>query len=142
MATTYSTETANAGLTPPKKIADVGQRGRVMVLKNSIALASQAKSSNIFLGNIPVGSRFKGGVIVTDTSLGSAKVSVGTAADNVAFLASGTFTSTETPTAFGKVAARVATAYTADTAVYLYNDGTAALPASGNLVIDIEYITS
>jgi hypothetical protein len=139
----YSTETAPAGLTPPVRVSDVGQRGRVKTLKNSITLASQVFGSNyIYLGNLPQGSRFRKITMTTDTSLGSSTIGIGTVAGSyIDYKTAAVFTTTETPTEYGLTAKRNAAALTADLALYAII-GVANLPASGNLSIDVEYVES
>lgn len=150
----YSTETANLGNSPPTRVSDVAQRGRVKILRNTIAFTGQdydAQTNVVFaLGSIPNAARFKGVTIVTDTSLGSTTFGIGTVAGTFGGLsapyadlvaAGKTLTATETPTSYGLVSARGAAAFSADTPIYM-RILAADLPGSGTMVVDVEYIES
>lgn len=142
MATFYSNETANLALTPPQKIADVAQRGRQKLNRNTFTLAAQASGSLLYLGRIPNGARFNKLQVTNSVSLGSSTLAVGyTPAAYNDFLAAITFTGVDTPSHQGKSAAMGATPFSADTDIYAIV-AAAALPGAGTLVIDIEYIES
>jgi len=142
MATLYSRETAGVGLNPQVKITDVAQRGRLKTLRATIDLASQANTDIIFLGNRPAGSRFNRGFITNSVSLATSTLSIGPIGTPAKYkaLAAG-LTAVDTPTVFGLASAMAAASLTADEAIYL-TTGTTPLPATGILVIDIEYIES
>jgi len=97
----------------------------------TITLASQAKSKTIDFFTIKAGEIPYIFGFLTDTSLGSAKVSVGISGSAAKYRASATYTTTDTVTWFN--AAATHTALTADEEILVSNDGTAALPASGEL---------
>ena len=139
----YSTETSPLGLALPQRVSDVGQRGRVKTLKNSITLASQPFGANyILLGSLPTGSRFRKITMTTDTSLGSSTIGIGSVAGSyIDYKAAAVFTTTETPTEYGLTAKRVAASLSADLPIYAII-GVANLPAAGNLSIEIEYVES
>lgn len=114
--------------------------GRLKRLRSTITFASQASGDTIALGNLPAGSVFAYGVMTTDTSTGTATVAVGVSGTAAKYKAAATFTSTDTPTLFGKAAPIAASdaGLAADEAV-IATVGTAALPASGTMVIDLFY---
>jgi hypothetical protein len=141
MTTFYSLETANAGLTPPKRISDVAQRGRVKVIRNTITLASQQIADNVYLGKRPAGSRFLKVELTTDTSLSTSTVAIGTLASTGKYKAAAAFTTTNTPTPFGLPSAQDDPALSADEDIYL-TVAALALPSSGTLVVDIYYVES
>jgi hypothetical protein len=139
MATTYATEIAGQSTTPVTKSNGGVMGGRVRRFRASITLASQASGDDIVLAKVPAGANFAHGVINSDTSLGTATVSVGITGTTAKYKAAGTFTATDTPTLFGKAgSANDDNELTAEETVLL-TIGTAALPASGNLVVDLYY---
>lgn len=139
MTQTYSTELQPTQLSPAQlPSATSGYGARLHRYRASITLASQASGDTVVLANIPAGQCFAKGVIVTDTSLGTATVSVGNASSAAKYKAAAVFTATDTPTAFGKAAAVAAVPSTAQEQVLL-TVGTAALPASGQLVVDLYF---
>lgn len=139
MAQTYSTELAPTQTTPagiPSAFSGYGANDRRY--RASITLASQASGDTIVLANVPAGMIFAGGVIVTDTSLGTATVAVGTATSAAKYKAAATLTATDTPTNFGKASAYAQSALTGQEQIIL-TVGTAALPASGQMVVDLYF---
>lgn len=139
MAQTYSTELAPTQQSPAQRpSALAGYDARVHAFRASITLASQASGDTIVLANVPAGYIFNGGEIVTDTSLGTATVSIGTSGSAASMKAAAVFTSTDTPTMFGKASAIAETAPAARQVILTV--GTASLPASGQLVITLYFI--
>lgn len=141
MTRRYAQETSGLGSSPIVKVSDVAQRGRVKCVRATITLAAQADGDDIVLGYRPAGSRFLFGMITTDTSLATSTVAIGTTGATGKYRAAAVFTATNTPTLFGLVAAQDDVALTADELLLLTNT-TAALPASGVLVVDIYYVES
>jgi hypothetical protein len=132
--------------------------GRKRVFIANVGLAAQASGSTIAVARIPVYAALLGIRVVTDTSLGSATISFGDANSATLYSAALTLTSVATPTEIGNAAtigAPITVGYDAisgNAVTYkmpgeggaLYEDiiitvGTAALPASGNLVVIFEY---
>lgn len=139
MAQTYSTELQPTQLSPAQlPSATSGYGARLHRYRASITLASQASGDTIVLANIPAGQCFAGGDLVTDTSLGTATVSIGNASSAAKYRAAAVFTATDTPTQFGKAAAVAAAPSTSQEQVLL-TVGTAALPSSGQLVVDLYF---
>ena len=106
--------------------------GKTIAYQATIPLASQASSDTIVIAKAKQGQKFVAGFITTDTSLGSAKIQIGNATTANKYKADATFTTTDTPTPFGKAAAMAALAADEEIIVTV---GTAALPASGTLKI-------
>lgn len=139
MAQTFSTELAPTQATPPSVPSTYSAYGaRDHRYRASITLAAQASGDTIVLANVPAGVCFEYGVIVSDTSLSTATVSVGNSTSAAKYKAAATFTATDTPTLFGKAAAVAGSASSAVEQVLL-TVGTAALPASGQLVVDLYF---
>jgi hypothetical protein len=135
--------------------------GRVRRATGSIVLASQASGSVFGIARVPLFASLFSIIAITDTSLGSATIAFGDPASGNAAIygAAATLTATNTPTAFAKTATYgvpittgydcltgAATGYATDSgAGGAYEDiimttGSAALPASGNLRIVVEYM--
>ena len=139
MAQTLSTELAGINSLPVVVANSAAYGTRIRRYRASITLASQAAADTIVLAKIPAGMTFAYGVITTDTSLGSTTISIGTAASTAKSRALATFTSTDTPTLFGKAAAvGAASALSAEETV-IATLAAATAPSSGTLVIDLYF---
>lgn len=114
--------------------------GRLKRLRATVTLASQATTDILQLGNLPAGAVFAFGVITTGTSLGSSTLAIGISGATGKYRAAATFTSTDAPTMFG-LAAEVAAsdAGLAAEQTVIGTIASAALPASGTLVVDLYY---
>lgn len=144
MADFYSRENTGAldgTLNPAKKMDGRRVGGKMRRILATFDMASQASGSFLVIGRRPQGSVFAGLRLTTDTSLGTATVSAGTAASAARDKAAATFTATDTPTTYGKASAFAADALTADEIVGL-TTGTAALPSSGILIAEYFYTIS
>lgn len=139
MAQTYCTELQPTQATPPQRVtASAGQGARKRTYRSTIALAAQAIGDTVVLANIPAGYTFAGGHVNTDTSLGTATISIGTAASAAYFKAAAVQTATDAPAVFGKAAAVAEVAPAARQVVLTV--GAAALPGAGTLVVDMDFI--
>lgn len=134
--------------------------GRVRAYTWEITLDSQTPGV-IPLGRVNAGQWFVGGKLTSTVSLGSATVAIGTAAipgrqvgvpslpaNPGKYRTAATFTAVNTPTAFGNVAAMQAVssggqgpaeAYTGVYEELTLTTAVANLPASGTLVVTLEY---
>lgn len=138
MAQTYSTELQPTQATPADRpSANAGYDARVRRYRASVALAAQASGDTIVLAEKPAGYVFAYGVITSDTSLGTATLSVGNSGSAAKYRAASVFTSTDTPTLFGKAAAVSEVNPAAEEVIATV--GTAALPGTGNLVVDLYF---
>lgn len=138
MANTFSSE-ANGYLntTPPSLAAGALVGGNLRRYRAKITLASQASGDTITLAKVPAGAAFAYGVLSASASLSSSTISIGTAASSAKYRADAVHTAT-VPTFFGVAAAVAADPLTAEETVIL-TIGTAALPSSGTLVVDLYF---
>lgn len=145
MAETYSTEAEDYLNTTPSIAADgsvVG--GRLRRYRATITLAAQASGDTIVLNEIPAGAVFAYGVLNASATLGTSTISIGTwtnadvVIDADIYRTAATFTTANAPTFFGNNIGVTDDAFTASTLVKL-TIATAALPASGTLVVDLYY---
>jgi hypothetical protein len=109
--------------------------GTLRRFRADVNLASQASGDTINLVTLPRGYSFAHGILNSDTSLGTATLAIGVAGTAAKFRAAATFTATDTPTLFGKQAPTEEAE--GDAQAIIASIGTAALPASGNLTVDI-----
>ena len=141
MAQTYSTQLAGIDSVPAVKAsATDGYHARLKRFRATVNLAAQASGDTIVLADVPAGFAFAYGVITASTSLGTSTLAVGPASSANKYRGVTTFTAVDTPTMFGMTPAVGGAVSTASERV-LATIGTAALPASGLLVIDM-YFTS
>ncbi len=112
--------------------------GRMRRYRAVVKLDGQASGDIIELVDIPAIETFAFGVLYTSVSLGTATLSIGTADDADEFMAAKTVTSADTPVFFGtSAAAGKDTACENGVRTVTATVGTAALPASGTLVVDV-----
>lgn len=138
MANTFSTEAQLLQNQPVVMPNGSYAGGRVRRYRNSITLASQASADTISCQPIPAGHVFCFGILITDTSLGTATIAIGNSTTAAKYRAAAVFTATGTPTLFGITAANALDFSTA-TEIPLITVGTAALPSSGLLVVDFYF---
>jgi hypothetical protein len=137
MAQTFGVQSAKV-LGPAKSTPQAGfVHGSVRCFSEQVVLATQPIADTIVVGLDPKGAIFLYGTIETDTTLGTATIAIGTASVPAKYAAAATYTTVDTPVVFGKTAA-VGTTLPADDAVIL-TIAVAALPASGNLKINLFY---
>lgn len=134
--TTGLSTSAAAGYRPKASVYGA----RLKRLRATITFAGQTTSDLIQLGNLPAGSVFAFGVMTTDTSTGSATIAIGNSGTAAKYKAAAAFTSTDTPTMFGKAAPIAASdaGLSADETVYATIAG-ASLPSSGTMTVDLYY---
>lgn len=104
----------------------------------SQSTVARASGDTNVIGVIPKGHRFAGVRLTTSVTLGTSTVSVGTAAAGAAYKTAAAFTTVDTPTWYGLAAALDDDPSDSDTEVLL-TVGTATLPSSGILVVDLFY---
>lgn len=135
----YSAETTGIDSNPMiKPAAPNGYFSRLRRFRATVTLASQGTSDTIVLADIPAGMVFAGGELTSSVSLSTSTIAIGTAASTGKYKAAGTFTATDTPTPFGVTTAMAMAPLAAPDRV-IVTIGTAALPASGTLVIDLYF---
>lgn len=135
MTTFYSSELTGIASLPVVKPTATQYSGNVCIYQGSITFATQQTTDTIVYGVIPAGSFFLFGIIDADTSTSTATLALGITGNTGKYRAAATFTTINTPTLFGIVAASIATAGLTATETDFITIGTAALPASGNLLI-------
>lgn len=139
MATTYSTEMNGLlNTVPPSLPSGAVYDANLRRKRATITLASQAISDIIVLGKRNIGEAFAFGIMNTDTSLGAATISIGISGSTAKYKADAVFTTTNTPTLFGKTAEADNDAATTEETIIL-TVATNALPSSGTLVIDMYF---
>ena len=139
MAQTYSVELAGVGSLPVVKPSALSAYGaRVKRFRATVPLTAQNVGDTVVLGLIPAGHIFAGVELVTDTSLGTSTVSVGISGTPAKYVAAQTLTAVNAPSPQGLVAQLIAGALTAQETIIL-TVATAALPASGNLLVDMYF---
>jgi len=139
MATYYSTELAGLYSTPVVKPQGAsGYSSRLRRYRGTITLNTQTTSDTIIIGQIPAGEDFAYGVLTSTVSLGSSTIAIGISGTTGKYRAAATFTATDTPTLFGTTAQVAALALTAEEQIFI-TIGTASLPASGTLVVDLYF---
>lgn len=139
MADLFSVETTGYLSKPMVKPSAPAYGARRRRYRATILLASQATTDNIYLGRFPAGSVPEVSHLNSSVSLGSSVIAIGTNkvhASNGQYRAAATFTAVDTPTPFMPAAILAGAALTGDVDVYL-TIATAALPASGTLVVDL-----
>ena len=133
MATTQSKEYKD--IVDGKVITANEVNAKLRRFKATITLASQASGDIIELFKVPAGYSFVTGILNSSASLSTATIEIGSKEDDDKYRASAVHTAT-TPTLFGAQAGFVAGGNTAEEVVIL-TVGTAALPSSGTLVVDM-----
>lgn len=135
MAETYASEISGQSTTPTTMANGAVVGGRVRRFRATVTLASQASGDTIVLAKIPAGYAFAYGVINASATLGTATVAVGISGTAGKYRAAAVFTAAA-PTMFGVVGAVDDAPLTAEETV-IATVGTAALPSSGTLVVDL-----
>lgn len=142
MATTYASPYSGLQSTP--QVLPLGAQGygaKVVVFRALVTYASQAAADVIKAFKLPKGVTPLYGIMNADTSSGATTLAIGNSTTAAKYRAAATFTSTDTPTFFGKEAAvGSVTPLTADEEV-LITLAAATAPASGSLTVDM-YVAS
>lgn len=112
--------------------------GRLKRLRASFTYNTQTTSDTLVVGNLPAGATFAYGVLNADTSSGSTTLAIGISGSTAKYRAAAAFTSTDTPTFFGKTATVNASPLSAEETV-IVTLAAANAPASGSLVVDLFY---
>ncbi len=137
MATTNGTRMAQI-LASPQNLPDVRHvGGRVRVFNERFTMNSQADGDDIRVARLPVGAVPIVGIINASATMGaSATAAIGITGTTGKYRAAATFTAAA-PTLFG-VASAMGVANTAEETVLL-TVGTAALPSSGTVIVQMLY---
>lgn len=120
-------------------ISDGNERNcNVARYKATIPLNSQASGGVVNLFKVPAGQSFCFGNINSSVSLGTSTIKIGTADDDDKYRASAVHTAAGVPTAFGAATGFVPGG-NASAEIVKLTVGTAALPASGTLIVDMYF---
>lgn len=138
MTVFYSSELASITATPVVKAASAGYGARLIRFRGTVTYASQTTSDTIVVAIVPAGYAFAFGILTTDTSSGSTTISIGITGTVAKYKALAAFTTTDTPTFFGKASAVSGATLTADETIFL-TLAAATAPASGTLVVDMYF---
>jgi len=119
------------------KVTEVG--GRVRVFNETVVYAAQAAGSTITVAKLPTGAQILGIELVTDTATG-ATLAFGDGTTANAYSAAAAFATTNVTQIVGVAlaGAGVLSPLTADGSIVI-TTATAALPASGNLMVSTYY---
>ena len=137
MAQTYASEVAGLGTTPVTNSNGAVQGGRVRRFRATITLASQAIDDTVVLAQGPAGYAFAYGILNASATLSTSTIAIGIAGTAAKYRAAAVFTAAA-PTLFGVSTAVDDVPLTAQETVILTNT-TAALPASGTLIVDLYF---
>lgn len=134
---TYSTEAQLLQNTPKEFPNAALAAGRLKRSRNLITLATQDVASTIKLVPIPTSSSFAFGMLTASVSLGSATIAIGDSTTAGRFRADAVHTAT-VATLFG-ISTAVDDDLNTSPIEPLLTVSTAALPASGTLIVDMYY---
>jgi len=120
------------------KVTEVG--GRVRVFNETVVYAAQAAGSTITVAKLPTGAQILGIELITDTTTGTATLAFGDGTTPTAYSAAAAQTVINVTTLVGVAlaGAGVLSPLTADGSIVI-TTATAALPASGNLMVSTYY---
>jgi hypothetical protein len=144
MAAYLSTE---LGGSANQTAAPVGYKPRATVyaarlkrMRGTFTYNTQTTSDTLVVGNLPAGATFAFGAITTSASTSTATLAVGISGSTGKYKAAGAVTTTDQPQLFGLAAVVGAAdpALSAEEQVFV-TIGTASLPGSGTLVVDLYY---
>lgn len=139
MTVYYSAELANFYSTPAVKTSALNGVGAALRRYTAtVTLAAQTTSDTIVVAQIPAGADFAFGVLTSTVTLGTSTVAIGYSGATGAYRTAATFTAADTPTMFGNTAAVKTAPLTTEQQVFI-TIGTASLPASGTLVVDLYF---
>jgi hypothetical protein len=145
MANQNSIEYAGYTGTSPQQQPDGKlQSGKKRVLQASFNLANSAQANGdvLTLGQLPAGAIVKEVRMTSSVTLATSLVAIGIAAAAAKYRAAATFTTVDVPTVVGPGAVQKAAAANALAETLIATISTAALPAAGTLVFDIDYVTN
>lgn len=149
MATFYAKQFIGVkdGTKTPASRADgrqVGAKIRSIIADKNPSGSTQALAAadKLFIGTLPAGATPMDFVGLTDVTLGTSTISIGTLADATKYVNAKTLTAVDTPTSIGvKASAREAGPVAADEDLYA-TIGTATVAAATKLSIETRYVIS
>lgn len=147
MAKFYSRQTIGVldGTNPPKKShADqVHAKKRSFIADKNPSGGTQALASadTFVLGVLPAGATISQIIGLTDTSLGTSTISIGTAAAPTKYVNAATFTATNIPTILPLLASARDAGPTTAEEILIVTVGVATIAAGTKLSLEIEYLS-
>jgi hypothetical protein len=144
MANQSSTEyAAYSGTAPAVQPDGKLQCGKIRCLQASFNLANAVQANNdvLTLGQIPANARIKNIRMTSSVSLATSTVAIGIAGTVAKYRAAAVFTTVDVPTNVGPGAVAKAAAANVLAETLIATVTTAALPAAGTLIFDVEYVT-
>lgn len=146
MTDRYSVEqvgVADGTVTPPRKADGRLIGAKVRSIRATKQVLADQIADRVYLGRLPAGATVKEILIVTDTSLGSATIAIGTTASSGKYVAARTFTTPlDTPTCIGpKVSAWDDAPLAADEDIWV-TFAAAAGPGAAIVGFEIRYTIS
>lgn len=115
-------------------------QARLKRLRATFTYNTQTTSDTLVIGNLPAGATFAFGLVTTSASTSTATLAIGISGTTGKYRAAAAVTTTDVPQLFGPAAQVGASdpALSAEEQVFI-TIGTASLPASGTLVVDLFY---
>jgi hypothetical protein len=134
---------AYSGTSPQQQPDSALQTGKVRCLQATfnLALAAQANNDVLTLGQIPANARIKRISMTSTVTLATSTVAIGIAGTVAKYRAAAVFTTVDVPTSVGPGALAKAAAANALAETLIATVTTAALPAAGTLIFEVEYVT-
>lgn len=123
----------NADSTPDPGFVD----GTVRVFAESVTYATQTTADTIEIARLPKGAIPLYGVLTTSVTTATATIAIGITGTTGKYRAAATATSADVPEVFG-ITGAMGVAITAEETVFI-TIGTASLPASGTLTVQMVY---
>lgn len=145
MANQSSTEyAAYFGTSPQVQPDSKLQNGKTRVLQASFNLAAAVQANNdvLTIGQLPANAIIKRIVMTASVSLATSTVAIGIAGTVAKYRAAAVFTTVDVPTPVGPGAVAKAAAANSVAELLIATVTTAALPAAGTLIFDVEYVTA
>ena len=137
MAELYATQMTkvNAGTTPDPGFVDGTRRQFI----ESLTYAAQGTTDTVAIARLPKGAIVTGGRIMTSVTTATATMAIGITGTTGKYRAAAAFTTTDTWEELGIDTTTFNVALTAEEEVII-TIGTAALPASGTLLVQFDYV--
>lgn len=111
---------------------------RLRRLRGLFTYNTQTTSDTLVIGSLPTGATVAFGAITTSVSTSTATLAIGITGSTGKYKAAGAVTTADVPQLFGLSAANGGSPLSAEEQVFI-TIGTASLPGSGTLVVDLFY---
>ncbi|CAD7335163.1 hypothetical protein FIM10_01835 [Sphingomonadales bacterium 56] len=128
---------------PAKKLNGALVGAKIRSIRATKQVLADASTDRVYLGQLPIGATVKEILLVTDTSLGTATIAVGTTAAPAKYVAARTFTAPlDAPTSIGPKASAWDDAPLPAVEDLWLTVGAAAMPGSAIVGVEIRYTIS